>query len=82
MYTFVDIFQKSREETRKKFPAGTKVMAVLYNLRHENIYDPQPCEVVKCTTEEECKEGYRFGVIVKFNDREYWVLPEDCSIIS
>lgn len=71
---------RDREEIRKKFPKGTKVKAVLYDLRHEGIYDPQVCEIIGCISEKNIEDGCRFGVKVKYNGKKYWVDPDDVEV--
>ena len=76
---------EEREILRKKFPKGTKVKAVLYDLRHKGIWEPQICTVVKCSTEEDIKNGHRFNVMVQYGSDDdydwYCVFPDDVEVL-
>ena len=72
----------TREDVRNRFPVGTKVMATIYPLRHLNIWEPQHAVVHSVTSEDKIREGYRFGVIVSYKDKLYWVSPEDVNEVE
>lgn len=70
------------EKVRKKFPAGMEVMATIYSLRHLNIWEPQRAIVESVVSEEEIRQGYRFGVRVLYEGKVHWVKPEDVKEIE
>ena len=72
----------TREETRNRFPVDTEVMAIIYPLRHFNVWEPQRAVVHSIVSEDEIKEGYRFGVRVLYRDEVYWVSPEDVKVVE
>ena len=77
-----DYWKNCHDRAESEFPIGCTVMAILYTLRHEGIWEPQKCVVVRHTTVEQYKEGYRCdGVIVEYNGREYWTMMSDCKRI-
>ena len=69
--------EAKREEIRNRFPAGTEVMAIIYPLRHRNIWEPQRAVVDSVVSEDKIRQGYRFGIRVLYEDKVYWVKPED-----
>ena len=77
----MDIFKEFREDTRNEFYSGRPVKAKIYALRKYGIYDMQDAVVDRCVTDEECKDGCRFGVMVRYNDNVYWVDPSDCELV-
>ena len=77
----MDIFKKFREDTRNEFYPGRPVKAKIYALRKHGIYDMQDAVVDRCVTDEECKEGYRFGIMVNYDGDVYWVDPSDCKSV-
>lgn len=66
-----------RDSIRKKYPVGTFVFAPIYGLRDKIGYEPKWVKVIGHTSEEKCKEGYRFGVHVEYDNKPHWVLPQD-----
>ena len=71
--------EESRDKIRNEFPIGTKVNAILYDLRHKGIWEPQQVIVVGSTSEKDIKDGYRFGLHVEYEGHKYWVLPDDVT---
>lgn len=75
----MDTWKKFREDVRRNFYPGRKVKAVIYALRDQDIWEPQDAIVDSCVTEEDVKNGYRFGIMVKYDGKVYWVEPSDCK---
>ena len=69
-------------EIKKEFSIGSYVLATIYNLRHKGIYEPQKVKIVRFVSDEQMKQGYRFGIIVEYNEHEYWVRPADVKNIG
>ena len=59
-----------RNSIRDKYPVGTYVFAHIYTLQQQNDFEPKRAKVVRHTTEEQCKEGYRFGIIVEYKGKK------------
>ena len=77
----MDVWKEFRENMRKEFYPGRKVKAIIYALRGKGIWEPQDAIVDSCVSEEECKSGYRFGIMVKYDGKVYWVDPSDCKSV-
>lgn len=63
--------------TSNDFEVGQIIKAKLYKL-NQTIHE---CKYLGCTSYEEYKDGYRPGLIVKFDGKEYWVLKSDTEKI-
>lgn len=77
----MDMWKEFREDMRKEFYPGRKVKAVIYALRRNDIWDPQDAIVDHCVTEDDIRNGYRFGIMVNYNGNVYWVEPSDCKSV-
>lgn len=78
--TRVNIMCTYKDDIRNTFYPRRKCRATIYALRSKNIFDKQDVVVVNCVSEEECKDGYMFGIMVKYGNNVYWVNPDDCEI--